>query len=129
MQWLHMSSKEYREWGKESPSKYHAQKTVIDGVTYDSKKESRRAQELEYLQKIGKISNLQRQVRFVLQEGFVNYDKEKVHPIYYIADFCYTMYGVKIVEDVKSPATRTQVYLIKKKLFQFKYPEYKFIES
>jgi hypothetical protein len=41
---------------------------------------------------------------------------------YYIADFVYTTCtGKKVVEDVKSPATRTDVYKIKKKLMRQKY--------
>lgn len=128
MQWLHVSAKEYKSWGKKNPSKYHAQKTVVDGVEYDSKKESKRAQELEYLEKLGKIKNLQKQVRFILQDRYVNNEGRKIRPISYVADFVYEENGQKVVEDVKSPATRTQSYLIKKKMFQFKYREYKFIE-
>lgn len=36
--------------------------------------------------------------------------------IRYVADFSYTRDGVFIVEDVKSEATKTRVYGIKKKL-------------
>lgn len=110
-------------------SKYKAQKTIIDGIEFDSKKEAKRYIELRYLEKIGQIRNLQRQVPFLLQEGFVNNKGKKIREINYIADFCYTQDGVKIVEDVKSPATKTPVYKIKKKMFEYRYPEYKFIES
>lgn len=127
MQWLHVSAKEYKSWGKKSPSKYHAQKTVVDGVEYDSKKESKRAQELEFLEKIGKIKNLQKQVRFILQDGYVNNEGQKIRPISYVADFVYEENGQKIVEDSKG--FRTEVFVLKKKMFMKLYPEYKFIES
>ena len=43
----------------------------------------------------------------------------------YVADFVYydIFKGQKIVEDVKSEATKTQVYKLKKKLFEYRYPE------
>jgi hypothetical protein len=123
MQWLHVSSSQFRSLAKK-PSKYHAQKTVVGGVEYDSKKESKRAQELEYLEKLGKIKNLQKQVRFILQDGYVNNQGQKIRPISYIADFVYEEDGKKIVEDSKG--FRTEVFLIKKKLFEKKYPEFYF---
>lgn len=123
MQWLHVSSSQFRLLAKK-PSKYHAQKTVVGGVEYDSKKESKRAQELEYLEKLGKIKNLQKQVRFILQDGYVNNQGQKIRPISYIADFVYEEDGKKIIEDSKG--FRTEVFLIKKKLFEKKYPEFYF---
>ena len=47
-------------------SKYGAKKVEIDGIIFDSKKEGRRYQELKMLQKAGEISNLQRQVKYIL---------------------------------------------------------------
>ena len=126
MQFLSVSAKQFRAMAKPK-SKYHAQKTIANGVEYDSKKESKRAIELEYLEKAGKIKDLQKQVRFILQDGYVNNEGKKIRPISYVADFVYIQNGQKIVEDTKG--FRTEVYLLKKKIFMFKYPEYKFIES
>ncbi len=114
---------------KKTTNKYHAQKTIVNNVVYDSKKESKRALELEYLERIGQIKDLQKQVRFILQEDYVNNEGKKIRPVSYIADYVYSQNGQKIVEDCKSPATRTPVYLLKKKIFMYKYPEYKFVES
>ena len=108
-------------------NKYHAKKITIGNTTYDSKKEFKRAEYLEWLQKIKQISNLQKQVKFVLQEPYVNNKGEKIRAITYIADFVYTQDGKKIVEDVKG--VKTKEYLLKKKIFQYKYPQYYFIES
>lgn len=126
MEFISASAKSFRDMVK-SHSKYHAKKVTVNGCKYDSKKESKRAVELDYLEKLGKIKDLQKQVRFVLQDGYVNNQGKKIRPISYIADFVYVQNDKKIVEDTKG--FRTEVYLIKKKMFMYKYPEYTFIES
>ena len=108
--------------------KYHNNKTVYNGKVYDSKKEAKRAWELDLLVRAGKIRDLQRQVKFILLEEYYNNKGEKIRPITYVADFVYEQDGKKYVEDVKSVATRTEVYKIKKKLFEHKYSEYRFVE-
>lgn len=112
-------------WIKQS--KYHAKKCTVGETTYDSKKEAKRGQELEYLNKIGVIKNLERQVKFELQPAYTNNQGKKIRPITYIADFVYEKNGKKIVEDTKG--FRTDKYRIKKKIFEYKYPEYTFVES
>ena len=111
--------------------KYKNIKTEYNGDVYDSRKEMRRAVALDWLLKAGVIRDLERQKAFVLQEGYVNNKKEKIRPIFYVADFVYfdTERCRWVVEDVKSPATRTDVYRIKKKLFEYKYPDYWFEET
>lgn len=110
--------------------KYHSVKTEYRGVVYDSKFEANRAYELDMLERAHKITDLQRQVRFILQEGYTNNKGEKIRPISYIADFVYVdSKGRKIVEDTKSPATRTSTYSLKKKMFEYRYKEYLFIEN
>lgn len=110
-------------------NKYHAKKTEYKGILYDSKFEAQRAYELDMLQRAGKITNLQRQVRFILQEEYINNKGQKIRPISYIADFVYSdKAGQKYVEDTKSPATKTAEYRIKKKMFEYKYKDYLFIE-
>lgn len=111
--------------------KYKNIKTEYNGEVYDSRKEMRRAVALDWMVKAGVIRDLERQKSFVLQDGYYNNKKEKIRPIFYVADFCYYDNESKrwVVEDVKSPATRTDVYRIKKKLFEYKYPDYWFIET
>ena len=46
--------------------KYHNKKITIDGLTFDSKKEARRYQELKALEKAGVIYGLQTQVKYLL---------------------------------------------------------------
>ena len=51
-------------------SKYSNKKVNIDGITFDSKKEANRYKELKILENLGKISNLELQPVYVLQESF-----------------------------------------------------------
>lgn len=106
--------------------KFHAKKTEYNGVTYDSKKEAKRAEELDLLVETHEITNLQRQVPFELQPAFKNNENKAVRAITYIADFVYQQNGKTIVEDVKG--VKTKEYMLKKKMFQYKYPEYTFKE-
>lgn len=110
-------------------TKYRAQKIVIDGVKYDSKKEAARASELRMLEKAGMISDLRFQVPFVLQDGFRHNGKAEL-PIKYVADAVYVEKGKKIVEDTKSQITqKNPVYRLKRKLLLFRYPEINFREN
>ena len=95
-------------------SKYGAVRVrTVDGIEHDSKKEAARWQELNLMLRARLIEDLQRQVRFEL---IPKQDGERACT--YIADFVYIdrKTGEKIVEDVKSPATRTEAYRIKRKL-------------
>jgi hypothetical protein len=128
MQFISMTAKQFREIaaGKKE-SKYHAQKTEIDGITFDSKKESKDWRQLCMLEASGGISNLRRQVQFELQPKFTNNKGEHIRAINYVADFVYEKDGKTYVQDSKG--MKTDVYKIKRKMFEYKYPQYIFIES
>ena len=105
-------------------SKYFSKKTVYNGETYDSAKEARRAAELNLLLLAGRIQDLRRQVTFELLPA-----QNGERAVKYTADFVYTENGQMVVEDVKSEATRRiRDYVIKRKLFKFRYPGYDFRE-
>lgn len=102
-------------------NKYHAKKAVVNDVTFDSRLEARRYIELKNLQAIGEIFGLQRQPEFELQPEFKKRNK-KYRKIVYIADFMYMdRKGNKIIEDCKG--METEVFRIKRKLFEYKYPD------
>lgn len=90
-----------------SRSKYAAVRT--NG--YHSKKEAGRAAELALWVKLGIIQDLREQVKFEL---IPKQDGERSCSFY--ADFVYFQDGKTVVEDVKSPATKTPEYVIKRKL-------------
>ena len=98
----------------------------------DSRKEARRLQQLQLLEKAGEIRDLQTQVKFVLipaqYETYERYSKQGKRlkdgvrcverECAYYADFTYTISatGENIVEDTKSKVTQTKDFVIKKKL-------------
>lgn len=125
-------------------NKYNSRKAVVDGITFDSGREAERYSQLTLLQRAGKISWLRLQVRFELlpaqyeeTEAVYIRGAKKGQPkrgkciekaVIYIADFVYCdEYGRMIVEDAKG--CRTKDYIIKRKLFRWKFgEEYEFRE-
>lgn len=103
-------------------SKYNSRKTVVNGITFDSKKEACRYQELLLLEQAGEIRGLKLQPEFTLQEAFTTPQGERVRAVKYRADFSYVRpikEGVdtrweRVVEDVKG--VRTKEYQLKRKL-------------
>ena len=102
-------------------SKYGARKTIIDGIKFDSKKESRRYAELKLLIMAKKIVNLEMQKKFVLIPSQKIDGKVVEREVSYIADFVYidTNTGNIVVEDTKG--YKTKDYIIKRKLMLYKY--------
>ena len=105
--------------------KYKNQKIEVNGITFDSRKEYYRWCELCQLERVGKITDLQRQVKFVLiptqyepstvnTNGTVKRGKMIERECSYIADFVYTQHGERVVEDAKG--FKTAEYKIKRKL-------------
>lgn len=99
-------------------SKYHARKTTVDGITFDSRREADRYLVLKCMEEDGLISDLRRQVRYELVPAF-DVDGKHYRPVYYVADFVYREDGREVVEDVKG--MRTDVYRLKSKLFARRY--------
>jgi hypothetical protein len=108
-------------------AKYKNKKIEVDGITFDSRKEAKRYQELKLLQDAGMIRDLQMQVKFVLipaqysKTEFTKAKKPKCieRECAYIADFVYfNEYGERIVEDVKGYRNggAYNVFKIKRKL-------------
>lgn len=112
--------------GEVKTGKYHNRKTQVDGITFDSQKEARRFIELRSLLRAGRIRSLKLQPQFTLQESYLTPEGERVRALRYVADFSYErptepdqngyIHWIKVVEDVKSHATRTAQYEIKRKL-------------
>lgn len=105
-------------------SKYNNKKTIIDNIKFDSKAEANRYIELKMLEKARKISDLELQPKFILQEKYINNKGEKVRAITYKADFCYLEGNKIVVEDVKG--VETKEFKIKRKLFENKYRDIDF---
>ncbi len=114
-------------------SKYHnkpTERVTASGAVlhFDSQKEARRYDELAALERAGKIRDLRLQVDFTLQEAYTDGEGRRVRAIRYRADFTYqkpsfidrdgeTCWAL-VVEDVKSRATKTKQYAMKRKMMQ-----------
>lgn len=97
--------------------KYGNIRVKDDGYTFDSKREHKRYCELRMLRRSGVIQDLKVHPRFELKvngqhicfyEGDFSYYNTPVHRV--------VMPGSFVLEDVKSPATKTPLYELKKKL-------------
>lgn len=104
-------------------NKYKNEITYYKDIRFSSKKEMQRYKELKLMESANLIKDLELQEKFLLQEGYTNKAGKKIRPIYYIADFSYYDIEKKeyIVEDVKG--IRTDVYKLKKKIFEYQYPD------
>lgn len=110
------------------PNKYGARKVTVDGITFDSKKEARKYQELKLLKRAGEIKDFELQPEFVLLEGFRDMNGTWHRPIKYRADFRVT-YKDGRVAVIDTKGYRTREYQLKKKLLLHRYPEIEFVEE
>lgn len=118
-----MSLEQYNYYLKNQKrrSKHNNKKTVIDGITFDSKKEAEYYCKLKILEKAGEIKEFGIQPKYELQPTFRKNGKTH-RSITYIADFIITNNdGTTDIVDVKG--FETDVFKIKQKLFEYKYPE------
>lgn len=118
-------------------NKYGNRKIEYNGEKYDSVKEYRRHDELKLLERAGKISGLQRQVKFELipkqceesievfkrgkNKGLPKPGKMLEPAVCYVADFVYQKDGMQIVEDVKGykGGGAYAIFTIKRKLMLY----------
>lgn len=99
--------------------KYRNKRTVIGGITFDSKKEANRYCELKLLEKAGVIKNLELQKKFVLIPAQMIDGKLIERECSYRADFVYETKDGIVAEDTKG--FRTAEYKIKRKLMLERY--------
>jgi hypothetical protein len=103
-------------------NKFGAKPVVVDGVRFDSTGEYKRWQDLQLLERAGKISNLRRQVVHELAPG-VKFEgaKRAQPPLRMVIDFAYVREGREVLEDHKSPATITPVFVAKRHMLLHKF--------
>ena len=105
----HCDYAQYREIvdAERVKNKFLSKPRTIDGIRFASQKEANRYCELKLLEKAGKIKRLKCHPYFNLNANGIKITS-------YTADFIYDEKGEQVVEDVKSTATKTEVYKIKK---------------
>jgi hypothetical protein len=121
-------------------SKFHNKKTVIDGITFDSQAEARYFLQLKTLMRAGEVTKIEPHPKFELlptywkccgevstntaSKHICPYCDQKVpavKAITYSADFRITwVNGTQTIVDVKGVSTET--FLLKKRLFEYKFP-------
>ena len=108
-------------------NKYKNKKVAVDGIEFDSKREAKRYGQLKLLEKAKLIKELELQKTFELQPSFKKNGKT-YRSITYKADFYYYDNHLEryVVEDTKG--FKTETYKIKKKMFEYVYPELELIE-
>lgn len=132
-------------------SKYHNQPVSVDGIKFASRSESIRYMELKALQQAKKILGFELQPRYILQPAFrkcptcchiqahVPGSQKKqdiychecgertriINAIEYVADFRVILLdGTEKIEDVKgSKNYQTDVFKLKQKIFEARYPD------
>ena len=100
--------------------KYHNKKVIYDGYTFDSIKEKNYYIKLKILEKRGKIKELELQKEFELQPSF-RLNNKTSRKIIYRADFTYKTADDDRLHVVDVKGFRTDVYRLKKKIFEYKY--------
>ena len=99
-------------------SKYHSTPTEVNGIRFDSKREANRWAELKLLERGHVITDLRRQVRYIIAPQ-TTVEGVKFTTKVYVADFVYHKDGKLVVEDVKG--YRTQEYKLKRHLMALNY--------
>lgn len=96
-------------------NKFHAKKTEVDGIRFDSKKESQQYLKLKRLEEAGLIKNLQRQTS-------IDYFVKGKKIFTYKPDFEYDDDKGHHYVDVKSSFTeKDRVFRLKKKIIEAEY--------
>lgn len=93
-------------------NKYHNKKTEVNGIIFDSKKESQHYLLLKFQEKTGEIWNLQRQTK-------IDYMQDGKKIFTYKPDFEYDDETGHHVVDVKG--VLTPLFKLKKKLIEAQY--------
>ena len=121
VRWTEEQYKDYLGIKQPKKSKYNNKKVIVDGIQFDSQKEAEYYCKLKILKQAGEIKDFRLQPRYELQPAFEKNGK-KYRAITYIADFeIVNNDGNTEVVDVKG--VETQVFKIKQKLFEYKYPD------
>jgi hypothetical protein len=94
-------------------NKYRNIKTVIDGITFDSKREANRYAELKLLQKAGEIWHLELQPEFLIEVNGQKICKYRADFSYWLSETATHGFVVEDAKGVKTPAYRLKKKLVK----------------
>lgn len=103
-----MTAAEYRAQKPKKPHKYRARSIIIDDIRFPSKREGNRWLALKLRQVLGEISDLERQVCYVLAPSVRIEGEKRARPaLRHFVDFRYfdNVKCCRVVEDAKGQDT------------------------
>jgi Protein of unknown function (DUF1064) len=112
--WERVTADQIRPSADPKPSKYRNVKAMVDGRTFDSKREARHYQGLKAQEAVGEIRDLRCQVAFALLVPCLA-DGVNVVAASYVADFVYVTVADGRQHIVDAKGMRTQIYQLKKR--------------
>lgn len=125
---MRLSEEQYNKFlgksidNKLKQSKYKNKKVVVNGIKFDSQLEANHYKTLLLLERAGAIKDLRLQVKFELQPSF-NKNGKHYQAINYVADFVYYDISKEKTIVADSKGYKTEVYKLKKKMFEYKYSD------
>ena len=117
---MRLTEEQYARLLNQKQNKYKNKKVVCDGIKFDSAKERNYYLKFKIMEEAGIIKDLELQKRFILQKGYTINGKKR-REISYKADFCYITTKDDKLHVVDIKGFKTDVYKLKKKLFELKY--------
>jgi hypothetical protein len=111
-------------------NKFHAKKVTIDGIEFDSKRESEYYLHFVDMANAGIVTKIECHPRYTLLESFRGNDGKAERAITYRPDFrlTYTDGTIEVVEVKSKRTAKEPDYIMRRKLFKSKYPDVKFSE-
>ncbi len=109
----------YEEPKKQNNNKYSNEKTIVNGIRFDSQAEANYYCQLKILKRSNQIKDFKLQPKYLLQPSF-KLDNKTIRAIHYIADF-EIEHNDSSIEIIDVKGYKTEVYRLKKKLFEYKY--------
>jgi hypothetical protein len=111
-------------------NKFHAKKVVIDGIEFDSKRESEYYSHFVDMANAGIVTKIECHPRYTLLDFFRGNDGKAERAITYRPDFrlTYTDGTIEVVEVKSKRTAKEPDYIMRRKLFKSKYPDVKFSE-
>ena len=125
-----LTAQEASKLGIELPkkrNKFNAKRIEVDGFSFASRKEADYYCELKLRHNAGDIKGFSLQPEFVLLDAFTDNTGKRQRAIKYTADFK-IIHNDLSVEIVEVKGHKTRDYLLRKKLFLKRYPEFRFTE-
>lgn len=111
-------------------NKFHAKKVEIDGILFDSKRESEYYKRFKNLICVGIVTKIECHPKYTLLESFKDCNGKTERAITYKPDFrlTYEDGSVEVIEVKSKRTAKEPDYIMRRKLFKHCNPNVKFSE-